>query len=108
MLNGKYKMTDYPKEVFMEIYTNIYNENKATTPNNDLNKLVLIEVRNKVEKDLKEPVNEISDLELKIREAEAIRASIAKMTPIMGAVNLDGIEETVSAPVTTPSQTIIS
>jgi len=104
MLNDKYKINDYPKDVFMEIYMNIYNENKATTPNNDLNKLVLIEVRNKVEKDLKEPVSETSDLEMKIREAEAIRASIAKMTPIMGAVNLEGVEET--QPSTTPSQTI--
>ena len=27
MLNDKYKINDYPKDVFMEIYMNIYNEN---------------------------------------------------------------------------------
>lgn len=103
MLNDKYKITDFPKNVFMEIYMNIYSD--TTTPTNDLNKLVLIEVRNKIEKDLKGG-NENDDLELKIKEAEALRASIAKMTPIMGAVNLEGIDETQATPITTPAQTI--
>lgn len=103
MLNDKYKISEYPKDAFMEIYMNIYND--GTTPNNDLNKQVLIEVRNKIEKDLSGAVSN-ENLELKIREAEAIRASIAKMTPIMGAVNLDGMDETQSTPITAPPQTI--
>lgn len=102
MLNDKYKLSEFPKETFMEIYMNIYNEHKTTTPNNDLNKLVLIEIRNKIERDLKErdlKEKENEDLELKIKEAEAIRASIAKMTPIIP-------EETHTTSIIPPQQTI--
>lgn len=106
MLNDKYKITEFPKEGFMEIYMSVYNEHNSTTPNNELNKMVLIEIRNKVEKDLRNAVtlNENEDLELKIKEAEALRASIAKMTPIMGAVNLDGMDDTIQTQIQTQSQ----
>lgn len=86
MLNDKYKINDFSREIFMEVYTNIYHQNNVTIPNNELNKLVLIEIRNKVENDLKNDIRtDKEDLELRIKEVEAVRASIAKMTPVSSA-----------------------
>jgi len=87
MLYDKYKLTDFSKDIFTNIYSSIYNKAGISIPNNDLNKLVLIEIKNIVETKILNDKNEIislnenkeEDLELKIREAEALRASISKI-----------------------------
>lgn len=65
MLNDKYNINIYPKEQFMNIYNNIYKDNDQ--PNNNLNKLVLLEIK----KNITEP-----DIELRLNEIENLRNSI--------------------------------
>lgn len=104
MLKDKYNINEFPKDVFMEVYMNIYGDNK--TPNNDSNKMVLIEIRNRIESDLKSDLKtESEDLELRIKEAEAVRASISKMTPIISASETIEINQPITA-VVPPQQTI--
>lgn len=80
MLNDKYKFTDLSKDIFMNIYTNIYQKAGVITPTNDLNKEVLLEVKNFVENKLNNNNNNNEeDLELKIKEIEASRVAIAKL-----------------------------
>jgi len=89
MLNDKYKINNYPKEKFMEIYSSIYKSyGVAISPNNDINKQVLIEIKSKIENDLKNDLKndfKEEDIELKIKEFEAKRSSILKMAPLISA-----------------------
>ena len=65
MLDDKYKIKEFSKEEFMEIYNKIYNNNQEI--NNNSNKEVLIEIkRNIEEKQTKNP-----DLELRIKESKS-------------------------------------
>jgi len=70
MLNDKYNITNYPKEQFINIYNNIYKDN--VLPDNNLNKLVLLEVK----KNITEP-----DIELQLNEIEKLRNSILSYNP---------------------------
>ena len=83
MLDDKYKFTDLSKDIFMDIYTNVYQNAGIVIPTNDLNKTVLIEVKkfveNKINNNANNANNKEEDLELKIREIEASRAAIAKL-----------------------------
>ena len=80
MLKDKYNLNEFSKDIFMNTYTNIYEKAGIVTPNNELNKTVLISIKNMIES--KQEINNENkneDLELKIREAEALRASISKI-----------------------------
>ncbi len=92
MLNDKYNYTDLSKDVFMDIYTNIYEKAGIVIPTNDLNKTVLIEVKNFVEAKINSNNNtnhKDEDLELKIREIEASRAAIAKLNFVAQPQSID-------------------
>ena len=76
MLDDKYKIKEFSKEEFMEIYNKIYNNNQEI--NNNSNKEVLIEIkRNIEEKQTKNP-----DLELRIKEIENMRTSILNLKSV--------------------------
>ena len=86
MLNDKYNINDFSKDIFFNIYSNIYKNAGTTIPNNDLNKAVLIEIKTQIENNINNNNNnnidikdKNEDLELKIKEMEALRSSIAKM-----------------------------
>lgn len=83
MLNDKYNITDYSKDDFMLVYNDIYKD--TLTPNNNLNKKVLVEIKNKIEekKETKEPDEPKIDMDLKLKEFENLRSSIIKL----GAAN---------------------
>ena len=51
MVNDKYKMTNYPKDKFSEIFNNTYKENNrnVSNPTNEINKQILIKIRNEIE-----------------------------------------------------------
>ena len=111
MINDKYNLTEFSKEIFMDIYSNIYKNSNVIT--NELNKNVLIEIKNYIEtnnnnnlnNNLNNPNNhKEEDLELKIREAEAIRASISKMNIMIKPTSITDIEQQSS--VMTPQKPI--
>lgn len=77
MLNDKYNITEYSKDDFMLIYNEIYKDN--STPNNNLNKQVLIEIKKKIEEKEKEPEEPKIDMDLKLKEFENLRSSIIKL-----------------------------
>jgi hypothetical protein len=77
MLDDKYNIKSFSKEIFMNIYNDIYKDD-LITPNNNSNKLVLMEVKKKVEEKKDTPD---LDLELKIKEIEKMRSAIINIKP---------------------------
>jgi len=77
MLDDKYNIKSFSKEIFMNIYNDIYKDD-LMTPNNNSNKLVLMEVKKKVEEKKDTPD---LDLELKIKEIEKMRSAIINIKP---------------------------
>jgi len=75
MLDDKYNIKTFSKETFMDIYNDIYKDD-LIKPNNNSNKLVLIEIKKKIEEK-----KETSDLELKIKEIEKMRSTIMNIKP---------------------------
>lgn len=76
MLNDKYKIKEFSKEEFIEIYKEIYNNNQIQ-PNNNQNKEVLLKIKKKFDEKSDTP-----DIELKIKEIESLRNSILNIKPI--------------------------
>jgi hypothetical protein len=74
MLDDKYNIKSYSKETFMSIYNDIYKDD--TKPNNNSNKLVLVEIKKKVEEK-----KDFPDLELQIKEIEKMRSAIINLKP---------------------------
>lgn len=98
MLNDKYKINEFSKDIFMSIYNNVYQKAGVNIPTNELNKAILIEIKNIIEtkilnndqqptindnRDNNQNNNRDEDLEFKIREMEALRASISKMNVVI-------------------------
>jgi len=108
MVNDKYNLTEFSKETFMNIYSNIYKNSSAVT--NELNKNVLIEIKNYIDNNnLNNNLNnnhKEEDLELKIREAEAIRASISKMNIMIKPTSITDIDPQTSTMMMPPQKPI--
>lgn len=110
MVNDKYNLTEFSKETFMNIYSNVYKNSSVVS--NELNKNVLIEIKNYIENNnnLNNNIinnNKEEDLELKIREAEAIRASISKMNIMIKPTSITDIESSQTSMMTmTPQKPI--
>lgn len=86
MLDDKYNIKSFSKDTFMNIYNDIYN-NDLIKPNNNSNKLVLIEIKKKVEEKKETP-----DLELKIKEIEKMRSAILNIKPATIENDIEGSE----------------
>ena len=105
MLNDKFNIKEYSKEKFINIYNITYKENNKNplTPINDINKLILIKIKNNVEEEInkKEIINYEKieqdnnnnnnnnnkiiednkfDIENKLKEFENIRANMNLIT----------------------------
>jgi len=106
MVNDKYNLTEFSKETFMNIYSNVYKNSSVVS--NELNKNVLIEIKNYIENNNNLNNNhKEEDLELKIREAEAIRASISKMNIMIKPTSITDIESSQTSMMTmTPQKPI--
>jgi len=90
MLNDKYKINEYSKEKFNDIYYNTYKENNLSSlnPNNDINKIILFKIKEDYQSnEIKEIKNEKEDeyktneekeviIENKLKELENIRANM--------------------------------
>lgn len=86
MVNDKYKITDYPKEKFVQIFNQTYSENNKnpSTPSNDINKQILIKIKNEIENELerenkfenKFEIKEEINIEAKLKEIENVRNSM--------------------------------
>ncbi len=85
MLDDKYNIKSFSKETFMSIYNDIYKDN--IKPNNNSNKLVLVEVKKKVEEK-----KDFPDLELQIKEIEKMRSAIINLKPANVENELDTSE----------------
>jgi hypothetical protein len=85
MLDDKYNIKTFSKDIFMNIYNDIYKDD--TKPNNNSNKLVLIEIKKKIEEKKETP-----DLELKIKEIEKMRSAIMNIKPATIENDIDGSE----------------
>jgi len=109
MISDKYNIHEYSKEKFLDIYYNTYKENNANPeiPNNKINKLILIKIRDEFEtdltnqknKDLEPEVQKTKDLDIekKLKEYETI---IANMNLISSAIdNQDIINDDIQQPV---------
>jgi len=81
MLNDKYKITEYPKDKFISIFNNTYLENNlnSSIPNNEINKIILVKIKNDIT-NTDEPDKEII-IESKLKELENIRASMNLLSP---------------------------
>lgn len=86
MLDDKYNIKSFSKDTFMNIYNDVYN-NDLIKPNNNSNKLVLIEIKKKVEEKKETP-----DLELKIKEIEKMRTAILNIKPATIENDIEGSE----------------
>lgn len=100
MINDKYGIKEYSKDDFLLIFNNIYKENNTSVPSNDINKQVLIKIKNEIENKNKKvevpiPVN----LENKLKEIENIRTS---MNIISSSI---GLEDTINDDITTVNNT---
>lgn len=90
MINDKYNLNDFSKDIFTDIYNNVYKNSDLTIPNNNLNKQVLVEIKNYIESKLNKDIDiQEEDLELKIKEIEAIRNAISKMPPINSSTTIE-------------------
>jgi hypothetical protein len=94
MLNDKYNINEYSKEKFLNIYNITYKENNENPelPTNNINKLILIKIKNEIEMNIQqmnEKSNEKSneknkeiDMEKKLKEIELIRANMNLLSPV--------------------------
>jgi len=86
MLKDKYSINEYSKDKFINIFNNTYIENNinSSKPTNEINKLILIKIKNEIEEQIN--TNNISnpplqnipiiDIENKLKEFENIRANM--------------------------------
>ena len=86
MLDDKYNIKSFSKDTFMNIYNDIYKDD-LNKPNNNSNKLVLIEVKKKIE-----DTKETSDLELRMKEIEKMRSAIVNLKPASVDTDIDTSE----------------
>jgi len=87
MINDKYGLKEYSKTDFISIYNNIYKEHNTTSPTNEINKLVLIKIKNDIENNTKKETQQVPlNLENKLKEIENIRTS---MNIISSSIGLD-------------------
>lgn len=87
MLNDKYSINEYSKETFISVFNNIYKENNTTTPTNEINKLVLIKIKNDIEHLHQKPIEPPqppANLENKLKEFENIRTSMNVISSSIG------------------------
>lgn len=83
MLNDKYQINNYPKEKFISFFNDTYKDNNLNplNPNNDINKLILIKIKNDIETSKLKNDNNDNDktdiiIDNKLKELENIRASM--------------------------------
>ena len=98
MLSDKYNISDYSKTDFDFIYTKIYNEHNTKNANNDINKQILITIKDKFLNDgnSNNTNNETEqiikkdniDIDNKIKELEHIRANMNNFIPTINQQQL--------------------
>ena len=97
MLNDKYNINEYSKEKFLNIYNTTYKENNENPelPTNNINKLILIKIKNEIEMNIQQmnekPIeksieksiekNKEIDMEKKLKEIELIRSNMNLLSP---------------------------
>jgi hypothetical protein len=91
MLNDKYDVKNYSKEKFNIIYTKIYKENNTSIINNEINKQILITIKNEflnnnnlnsdLNNGLNNNLNNNDNFDNKIKELENIRATMNNIQP---------------------------
>ena len=77
MLSDKYDIKTYSKEKFNIIYAKIYNENNTSIINNEINKQILITIKNEFLNNNNNDYN----IDNKIKELESIRATMNNIQP---------------------------
>ncbi len=84
MINDKYPNNNYPKDKFIELFNKTYldNNHNPLNPTNDINKLILITIKNELENE-----NKPIDIESKVKELESIRLNMNKLTPVIKSID---------------------
>jgi len=87
MINDKYPNSSkniYPKDKFTELFNKTYLDNNLNplNPNNDINKLILVSIKNEFDDD-----NKPIDIESKVKELESIRLNMNKLTPVIKSID---------------------
>jgi len=76
MLKDKYDINEYPLQKFNNIYDFIYNNHNTKVPDNNINKQILIHIKNEIENKQDDKFN----IEMKLKEIELIRSTLKEET----------------------------
>lgn len=88
MINDKYPNSNkniYPKDKFTDLFNKTYLDNNQNpqNPSNDINKLILVSIKNELDDDIHKPI----DIESKVKELESIRLNMNKLTPVIKSID---------------------
>ena len=118
MLSDKYDIKTYSKEKFNIIYTKNYNENNTSIINNDINKQILITIKNEFlntnnlnantnnanNANINTNLNNNDNFDSKIKELESIRASMNNIQPAVLQSSIQQLSINSSSPIMQQSQ----
>lgn len=105
MLNDKYQENDkFNKELFMNIYNDIYKSHNTNEISNEINKEILFKISNFYKNIIIKPTEktESEELELKVKELENQRNTISSVIPSLNKIKeaTDDFQPNISLPST--------